>query len=412
MRLIMMVPGFPRLSETFIVNKFVGLVDAGHDVHLVYQNDEIATQPWSIFPALSGRPKLRARVHRQWRHDPAWLALLLWLPALVTTFLRAPWVTARYWNRGLRLYGLALFKRFYLDAAIIALSPDVVHFEFGALAVGRTYLKQLLGCRLSASFRGYDISYVGLENPRYYDALWRDADALHLLGEDLWRRALRRGCPPDKPHTFIPPAIDVHYFAGDLGGHERSPVGPDRPLRILSVGRLEWVKGYEYALRAARLLRDRGIPFEYRIIGEGKSLEGLAFTRYQLGLEGCVIFLRAQPHPVVTEEMRWADVFLHAAVSEGFCNAVLEAQAMRLPVVASDADGLGENVMDGVTGFIVPRRDPAALADKLALLAGDVEARRRMGNAGRERVRNYFQLPQQIAAFGRFYEEMATNHAD
>jgi len=59
----------------------------------------------------------------------------------------------------------------------------------------------------------------------------------------------------------------------------------------------------------------------------------------------------------------------------------------------------------------VPRRDAAALADKLALLAGDAALRHRMGVAGRERVENCFSLPQQIAAFERFYREMVTNRA-
>ncbi len=111
------------------------------------------------------------------------------------------------------------------------------------------------------------------------------------------------------------------------------------------------------------------------------------------------------------EAMNWADVFLHASVSEGFCNAVLEAQAMRLPVVTSDADGLPENVDDGRTGFVVPRRDPAALAEKLAVLAGDAALRREMGEAGRARVEHCFSLPRQIADFDRFYREMNERHA-
>ena len=98
-------------------------------------------------------------------------------------------------------------------------------------------------------------------------------------------------------------------------------------------------------------------------------------------------------------------MFLHAAVSEGFCNAVLEAQAMKLPVVCSDADGLPENVADGETGFVVPRRDPQALAQKLALLANNPALRQRMGEAGRRRVLKHFQIGEQIGRFSRFYEE-------
>jgi colanic acid/amylovoran biosynthesis glycosyltransferase len=166
---------------------------------------------------------------------------------------------------------------------------------------------------------------------------------------------------------------------------------------------LEWKKGYEHALQAVRFLKDRGIKLVYRIVGAGQYIEAVAFCRYQLGLEDCVELLGAMPQEQVLEQMKWADVFLHAAVSEGFCNAVLEAQAMKLPVVCSDAGGLPENVADGVTGFVVPRRNPKAMADKLELLAANPELRRRMGNAGRERVESCFRLEDQIDRFEKLY---------
>jgi hypothetical protein len=81
MRIVLVVPRFPKLSETFIVNKFVGLVDAGWDVHVVCA----ATGDWSDFPQMEARPELRRRVQRQWPHDVAWKAALLFLPVLLLT---------------------------------------------------------------------------------------------------------------------------------------------------------------------------------------------------------------------------------------------------------------------------------------------------------------------------------------
>ena len=398
MRLVLVVPRFPRLSETFIVSKFIGLADAGWDVHLVCQQAEA----WDAFPRLAARPELRRRVHRAWPHEPGWLAALLWLPALLLTVLRAPRAAMRY-LRAARGAGVGrVAKEFYLDAAIIALSPDIVHFEFGALAVGRTHLKRRLGCRLSVSFRGYDLNYVGLDDPAHYAAVWRDADAIHTLGRDLWQRALARGCPPDKPHALIPPAVDTEVFQPLP---DAAPAGSPAPLRVLSIGRLEWKKGYEYGLEAVRLLKASGVPVTYRILGGGAYLEPLAFARHRLGLEAEVEFLGARPHADVLAQLRWADVLLHPAVSEGFGNAVLEAQAMAVPVVCSDADGLPENVADGVTGFVVARRAPAALAAALARLAADPVLRRRLGAAGRERAQSCFRPEAQIADFDRFFRD-------
>jgi colanic acid/amylovoran biosynthesis glycosyltransferase len=398
-RLVLAAPAFPKLSETFMVNQFLGLLGRGWDVHVACAQLDAAA--WENFPELHGKPDLRRRVHPQWPDRPRWLAALLLPLALLRCLAGAPGRTARYLRRGWRRFGMDVLRRLYLDAGLIVLRPDVLHFEFGSLAPERMYLKELLGCRVVVSFRGYDLNYVGLDQPDYYAPVWQQADAIHLLGEDLWRRAQRRGCPAEKRRALIPPAIDVDQFSPA----ERAD-GAQRPLRILSVGRLEWKKGYEYSLQAIRLLLDRGIPCEYHILGGGEYLEAVAFARHQLDLEGVVKLLGAQPRQAVKAQMDWADVFLHAAVSEGFCNAVIEAQAMELPVVCSDADGLPENVADGESGFVVSRRDPWALAEKLAVLAGDPALRRRMGRAGRERVLRCFRLEQQTAAFERLYQEL------
>src|SRR5262249_41131951 len=164
-------------------------------------------------------------------------------------------------------------------------------------------------------------------------------------------------------------------------------------------------KGYDYGLEAIALLRDVDVYCEYRIIGDGEYLEALAFAAHQLGLTG-VEFMGATSRVVVREQMRRADVLLHSAVSEGFCNAVTEAASMCLPVVCSDADGLPENVLDGITGFIVPRRDPRSLSERIVELAESPELRQRMGCAARQRVLTRFRLEDQITAFSDLYEDV------
>lgn len=400
-RVVLILSTFPKLSETFIASKFAGLLARGWGVHIACTQTDAST--WDEIPELRSIQDLRRRVHVQWPDRPRWLAVLLLPLALLSCLLEAPGQTWRYLRRGWRRFGPGVLRWLYLDAGLIRLRPDVLHFEFGSLAPERMHLKELLGCQVVVSFRGYDLNSVGLDRPDYYQTVWEQADAVHLLGQDLWQRAQQRGCPPEKRHTLIPPSIDTDEFSPPGREAEESL---ERPLRILSVGRLDWRKGYEYALQAVRLLLEQGIACEYHLIGDGEYLEAVAFARQQLGLKDVAELLRVQPRREVKAQMAWADVFLHPAVSEGFCNAVIEAQAMRLPVVCSDAGGLPENVADGETGFVVPRRDAQALAAKLALLAGDPDLRLRMGLAGRERVLRCFRLEDQLSAFERLYREL------
>lgn len=409
MNLVLVVHGFPKLSETFIVSKFLGLFEHGHSVYVVCNQSH--SNEWENFQQLKSKPQPRKRVKVQWPVRPRWLVGVLLPLKLVSAFWNAPKHTFQYLSRALKRFSIVeLLRRFYLDADIVVAKPDVIHFEFGTLAVDRMYLKEFLQCKLIVSFRGYDLNFSGLDRADFYDEVWANTDCLHLLGEDLWKRALARGCPPGKCHILIPPAIDIQFFAPPSRTFSSSVGTPERPLRIVSVGRLEWKKGYEFALQAVRLVRAQGLEVEYHIIGDGGYLEALTFCRHQLGLHNTVEFLGALPREQVREQLEWADVFLHAAVSEGFCNAVLEAQAMRLPVVTSDADGLAENVRDGVTGYVVTRRSPEKLAERMLVLANDGALRIQMGVAGRQRVVEHFDVQNQIQRFVELYE--AVYHDD
>ena len=401
-RIVLVVPAFPKLSETFIVSKFLGLLERGWDVHLVCRQSN--PKDWEAFPELhhSGSD-IKQRVHVSWPHRPRWLAFLLFVPAMIRALICAPKRFLKYLRIGCKRFGFKVFRTFYLDLDLVCLKPDIIHFEFGALAVGRMHLKDLLGCKTTVSFRGYDLNFAGLDQLDYYTEVWKGADACHFLGQDLFRRAQRRGCPADIPHSIIPPAINLEKFPtpertiGEILGTK------EHPLKVLSVGRLEWKKGYEFALSALKRLQDQGCNFEYRVIGEGEHRAALEFASCQLGINGRVCFLGAVPHDQVIRHLQWADIFLHPSVSEGFCNAVIEAQAVGLPVVCTDADGLPENVADGITGFVVPRRDSIKLAEKLTLLISDPNLRLTLGEAGRKRVMEKFQLDEQKEAFHNFF---------
>jgi colanic acid/amylovoran biosynthesis glycosyltransferase len=288
-----------------------------------------------------------------------------------------------------------------IEAALAALRPAVVHFQSAIAARDCLDLKAALGWKAVVSVTGEDLNMVGLDRPDYYRGVWEAADLLHVPDESLWRRALRRGCDPDHRRALIGPAADFAHFRpleSDTteGDHAR--------LRILSVGPLVWAQGYEDALHAARLLLDRGVDFEYRIVGEGEHLPALTFARYQLGLEGRVQLRPPGISGELRADLRWADVFLNAAVAEGFKEAMAEAHAMALAVVASERGVLDEAMAyDAV--LVAPRRDPHALAERLAQVAADAPLRRRLGQRGRERAMEGFDLPRQLDAFERLYRE-------
>lgn len=291
-------------------------------------------------------------------------------------------------------------KAALIYAPVIKLAPDIIHFEFGTLAVKGVAVSNFSDAIMSVSFRGYDLNYAGLDDKSYYSEVWNKCKGFHFLGNDLRNRALERGYINKGIEVLITPAIDTNFF------RPINKIKSTNKLKIVSVGRLVWKKGFEYAIRAASILKEKGIDFEYSIIGDGAHLQALQFIIKESGLENNVKLLGTLSAEATKEQLEQSHVFVHPAISEGFSNAVLEAQAMGLPVICTDADGLPENIEDTVTGFVIPKWDSEAIAEKLIFFSENREKIPEMGLKGIERVNKYFTIDKQVEAFANFYSSI------
>jgi glycosyltransferase involved in cell wall biosynthesis len=180
--------------------------------------------------------------------------------------------------------------------------------------------------------------------------------------------------------VVIPSAVDVEAVL--QARHDGSPP------RVIMVGRLAAPKDPVTLVRA--LGGVQGSPFTATIVGDGPDRPAVEAEVRAAGLEA-VVELAGERHDV-PGLLADADVFVLSTRSEGAPLSVLEAMAAGLPVIASAVGGVPEIVADGVTGLLVPAGDDAALAAALKQLLADATLRRRLGAAGRERVRLHFDL--------------------
>jgi colanic acid/amylovoran biosynthesis glycosyltransferase len=290
-------------------------------------------------------------------------------------------------------------------ARLARMRPDVVHFEWETAAARHLPLMDVWDCPVVVSCRNRGVAVFphtpGNEDwvSRLPTVLHRSA-AVHCVSEAITREAANYGLDPAKA-WLIRPAVDPEFFSP-------APMtsGPRTALRLVSVGQLAWHKGHQYALHAIRLLIDRGIPTRFDLVGEGADRDQVLGTIDDLGLRDHVRVLGQMTPVEVRERLHGADVLLHASLSEGIPNAVLEAMACGLPVVVTDCGGTREAVTDGREGFVIPRRDPHQMAAALFALSRDPALRRRMGEAGRARVRSSFQLGNQIGRTVTLYEHV------
>ncbi|MCU0485621.1 MAG: glycosyltransferase family 4 protein [Anaerolineales bacterium] len=282
---------------------------------------------------------------------------------------------------------------------------DVIYFPWNSAAIEHRALFKL-GMPVVVSCRGSQI-LVAPHNPRRkilrqgLEEIFTRASVVHCICKAIRDAALQFKLDPAKV-KIIYPAVDPEYF-NNINQNESDL--DTTAFRIISVGSLVWVKGYEYALQAVAQLKRKGIHIKYEIIGSGQERNRILYTIRDLDLDDCVVLTGNLDPEQVLLHLLHADVFLHAAISEGFSNAVLEAQAVQLPVVCFEVGGLPENVENGKTGFVVPLRDHAAMAQALFRLWQDPDLRQRMGQAGRQKVLEQNSLKDQTSSFITLFHE-------
>ena len=163
---------------------------------------------------------------------------------------------------------------------------------------------------------------------------------------------------------------------------------PKNKFLIVSCGRLSPQKGYQTAIRAAKLLNIREIPFEWWILGEGKERVKLEKQIDNSSLENSVKLLGFynNPYPVLAA----ADVFVLPSIWEGFGLVLVEAMACGIPVIATDCPfGPREIVGNSKFGVLTPPENPVSLADEIESLLSDTKRKQQLKRLGEERAFNF-----------------------
>ena len=223
-------------------------------------------------------------------------------PLICIRFIKLEKLSHGNWIRG--------FKNLIINSHIIGKNLDWLHFGFATTALGRENLALAMGIKAAVSLRGFDICLYPHHHPDCYNLLWQKIDKVHTISDDLYQKAVDLGLDPKIPYEKITPAINIEFFKSNIDKDLHNP------LRILTVGRLTWIKGYEYALKALVLLKNAQIDFEYHIVGEGYYREAIMYSIYQLGLTKNVM-LTGQISPVeVKNEMEWTDIYIQPSIQK------------------------------------------------------------------------------------------------
>ena len=388
MRIALVLSSTPGYSETFFVSKIKGLQERGHMVTLYVQRKETG---FTLCKAVEA-PKVYRNSIAQVFSMVGVIASLFFYFGRMKRFVTLERQHGASWT--------LVLKRLYLNAHMLKATADWLHFGFATQTLGSEFVAKAIGAKMGVSFRGFDIAIYPLKHPGCYKKLWNQLDKVHTISNDLLNRAYELGLPKTVEVQKITPAIDVSVFTPKLSS-ANSPT-----VRFLTVARMHWKKGLVDTLQALAVFKQLGIPFKYTIVGDGntKEWERVAIAIRDLALEAEVILMGKQDKEQVVQHYKNSDVYLQYSISEGFCNAVLEAQASRLLCVVSDAEGLSENVLHEKTGWVVPKSTPKLLAKQLTKTVNmSVSEKDIIRDAARSRVEKHFNIEKQQAEFVQFY---------
>lgn len=384
------LPQFPTISETFFINKVIGLCMRGHRVTVFGSNKPADSSVARLYNIR--QYKNLEIVNLDFKHS-------LWY--FLKTFISFP---------------SAFFKSFHADPQIFRrelhinlckaytnkYACDIYHFGYSGTAIFYLPLfdslkgKKMISCRGTAE----NVKLVSEKDRiRKLNILFEKVDKIHCVSSSMSNTVQGYGAPASK--IFINrPAVDTQFFTRQGMYKENSTI------IIASIGRLVFQKGFMIGILAIHELQKNFSRFIWKIAGDGPEMEELMSHIHSLGLSAHVQLLGKKNRNEIRALYEEADIYFLPSVSEGLANAVLEAMAMSLPTVSSDVGGMREAITHNVDGMVCSNYDHVAMAAQLLELCSDFGLRKKLGEAARKTALERFDVSRYIDVFEEEYYKL------
>lgn len=360
---------FPLVSETFIVNQITLAIDLGFDVIILTNelNDFKKSQQLKILEDYKLKDKVEVisykipenYFYRIIKAAKLFLFNIFKLQSLLK------YISLKNNNRLSSVYEFNFFRRFR--------NVDLIHIQYGTNSkpIDDLNLAGILKMPVILTFHGHDAFFPinGIIKERgYYDKIFKIADTITVNTPYLKNQLIKIHCPKNKLKVIPVPINTDFFYTKDLKHYRKN-----KEIKLLSVGRLERIKGHDQGIKVVRILLNKGYNVKYTIIGEGKFRPELEKLIQDYSLSNRVEILGTKSQEEIREFYWKSDVFLMTSrpvkgIRETQGLVSLEAQACGLPVVAFDSGGIKYTIKDGVSGLLAKENDIECFAGQVEKL--------------------------------------------
>jgi glycosyltransferase involved in cell wall biosynthesis len=315
-------------------------------------------------------------------------------------------------SRRLSLKPIRQIKEIIRNNKIDLLHSQGPRADFFARIAGRIAGVPHILCTVAMPVEGFDVGLLQKKIYRFIDQLTERYVERFIVVSDSLRQMLmeRRG-------------ISAHQVVRVYNGIELSEYRPngkevrsqksevrrefglstDAPV-IGAIGRMVWQKGFEYLIECVPEIVKTYPDAKILIVGDGPLRERLEALSEELRVRDNLIFTGFRSD--IQDILSAIDILVVPSLLEGFPMVTLEAMAMAKPIVATNIDGITEQITDGVNGILVPPKDPSALAKAIIKVINDKELARSMGLAARKKVKQEFSVEKMVAETEKVYQSL------
>lgn len=366
MKIAFLVPSFPTVSETFILNQIVGLIDKGHDVNIItFKKNRFE----KVHDLINEYDLMGKTIFLSEGMPSNYVKRIFTSSFLLLRDNKNFKINRKFDSINLFKYGTEVMSLKYLYSLnnyFKTLKFDIIHAQYGPLGVGALVLKDIgvIDGKVVTSFRGFDMSHILKGRERKYEYLFEKGDCFLPVCQYFENHLINKGCPSDN--------VLLHYSGVDTSKFApRVHKNISTKVKILTTGRLEKKKGLEYSIRAVAEMYKNNKNIEYIIIGDGSQKKKLQKLIDKLNANSYIHILGSKKQNEVISYLNEADVFIAPSITtkrkniEGIPNAIKEAMLVGVPVISTFHSGIPEIISHNVSGILVEEKNYTDIVNSL-----------------------------------------------